>query len=216
MTASRVDQILALIGRMVMAWNEAELVWFLIYTCLVHQLPRPTAEAIIKRQPTGNAQRDLILTVAAVALEKCPEILAFLNRARTETNNLAIERNDIIHGDYNYRIEGPPVAIPPGAVSVAIGPGSYRTKYQNLFAGKALATELPALIADIERLTAQLDQARHHLIWEFLPKEQRPYGLPNTMPAEIHARILQTHPELKPPSSPLKWLPIRPTARQRS
>jgi hypothetical protein len=209
MTTSRIDQILALIGRMIMAWNEAESVWFLIYTCLVHQLPRPTAEAIIKRQPTGNSQRDLILTIAAQALKQYPEILTFLNSARLETDNLAIERNDIIHGDYSYAFERPDLGV-------RIGPGGYRTKYRNLFAGKALETELPLLIADIERLIKQLDQARHHLIWAIAPENQRPHGLSKTMPAEIRASILQTHPELEPSKTPLKWTPIRPTARQRN
>jgi hypothetical protein len=194
---------------MIMAWNEAELVWFLIYTCLVHQLPRPTAEAIIKRQPTGNSQRDLILTIAAQVLKEHPGILAFLNSARTETDNLAIERNDIIHGDYNYAIERPDL-------SVTIGSGGYRTKHRNLFAGKALRVELPLLIADIERLTKQLMNARHHLIWSIVPEGQRPYPPARTMPVEIRARILQTHPELEPPKTPLKWTPIRSTARQRN
>src|SRR5215218_6595778 len=128
----RVERILALIGRLVMTWNEAELVWFLIYTGLVHQLPRSTAEAIFKRQATGNAQRDLIIAIAENVLhqtEKAEKVepdpktalLEYLRTAKKETNNLALERNDLIHGDYHYSIEEPFVT-PPHEFGVSVGP----------------------------------------------------------------------------------------------
>jgi hypothetical protein len=215
MTVSRVDKILALIGRMVMTWNEAELVWFLIYTCLVHQLPRITAEAIFKRQTTGNAQRDLIIFIADTILQDHLDILEFLRTARTETNNLALERNDLVHGDYHYSIEEPFVT-PPHEFGVAVGSGGDRTKYKNIFAGKKLDIELPPFIEDIRRLVTQLDQARHHLLWRIVPPPQRPQRLPESMPADLRAGLLRVRPELNPPETALIWKPIRPTARQRN
>jgi hypothetical protein len=209
----RVERILALIGRMVMTWNEAELVWYLIYTCMVHQLPREVADTIIKRH-LSNSQRDLTLALAEVVLREHPDIFTFLEKAKTETNNLALERNDIIHGDYRYSIDEPFVT-PPHEFRVALRPGDDRNKKRNIFAGKNLDEELPPLIADIERLVTQLDQARHHLLWRIIPPAQRPQPLPESMPDDLRVGLLQSHPELKPPSSELTWRSIRPTARPR-
>jgi hypothetical protein len=217
------EHALALVGKMVMAWNRLELTWFLIYTCLVYQLPRETAEAIFKRHTTGNGQRELIMTIARVALRPHPEILTFLESASKETNNIATERNDIIHGDYifswqdvfaflsEYRTPNVNLA------RLEIGPGGERTKFRNIFAGeKDLDSALANLTADIESIDKQLDEARHHLVWTFLPPALRPQPLPDTMPADMRATLLQGHPEREPPKTTLKWTPVRPAARQRT
>jgi len=198
---------------MVVAWNEAETVWYLIYTGLVYQLPRPIADAIFKRHQTGNSQRELILAVAAIALKDHPDILGFLERAKVETNNIAQERNDIVHGDYHLEIEEP-FSSPPDQFGIGMSPGGGKRKHTNLFAGKKLEYVLPPLIADIMKLTAQLDEVRHHLIWRFLPNKPEP--LPESMPAALRETLLQSHPELAPPRRELKWNPIRPTAPRQS
>ena len=72
-----------------MTWNEVEDLWFLIYTGLVHQLPRPVAEAIFKRHSTGKAQRDLIMAIAAVVFtDDHTGMLQFLREGSKDTNEL--------------------------------------------------------------------------------------------------------------------------------
>lgn len=208
----RINHILSLVGGLTMKWNEAELVWFLIYTGLVYQLPRDVAEAIFKRHATGNGQRELILSVARVALKGHPEILQFLDSARKETNNLAIERNDIIHGDYMHAAED--FRTPPELLEVRIAPGGSHTRRKNVFAGEVLDSAIPPLIDDIQKLINQLDHARRHLIWRFLPEAFHPQRLPESMPNDLKTGLLAAHPELAPPQSPLIWTPIRPIARQ--
>jgi hypothetical protein len=214
---NKADLVLMLIGRMIMAWNSAETIWFLIYTCLVHELPRPVAEAIFKRNQTGNSQRDLILTIASVALSNHKDILSFLNSAKTETNNLAVERNDIVHGNYTYAHENIAAALSnPQDFILRMAPGGDKNKRPNLFSGKHLDQELPPFIADIEQLITQLMEARHHILWNYLPPGPHALPLPESMPEDMRARLLLSHPELEPPKTPLIWRPIRPIARSQT
>jgi hypothetical protein len=181
---------------MVMEWNAVEVGWFLVYTILVHQLPRPIAEAIFKRNTTGNGQRDLIISVATAALaeEKYANLLKFLVSAKNETNNLAIERNDIIHGDYHYSVRvldtEAEVEAEDESSTVQVGRGDDKARRANLFAGMDLEDALPPLIQDIHQLGNQLSTVRHHLIWSYLPADKRSQPVDPKLPpgAEIPAR----------------------------
>lgn len=55
---------LELIGRISVSWNEIETVWYLIYTCLVHELPRNKADAIYWTFQTFASQRGFIIGLA--------------------------------------------------------------------------------------------------------------------------------------------------------
>jgi hypothetical protein len=212
------DKQFALIGRMVMAWNEAEQVWFLIYTCLVYQLPRTTIEAIFKKNTTGSSQRDLVMAVAetALAAEEFGDILNFIRQAKKETNNLAMERNDIVHGDYHLSLETAPLtfsAMATATFSVTLSSGSDWRKRPNIFAGKNLDEELPPLINDIKALVSQLDQIRQHLLWRYIPDSLRRPTISPNIPAEVRAAMIARDPTLTAPTGPLVWSPIRPNPR---
>jgi hypothetical protein len=211
-SSDRIEKILSLVGRMCLEWNEVEVGWFLIYTILVHHLPRSVAEAIFKRNTTGYGQRDLIIAIADVALadSKYASILRYLNAAKNETNNLALERNDIVHGDYHYVVDLD--LQPDEATVVQLGPGNDKARRANIFAGKDLETNLPPLIADIARLRRQIKEAGHHLIWSYLPADKRSEPI-DQLPPDMQQWLLATRPELTPPATALIWSPIRPIAR---
>jgi hypothetical protein len=206
--------ILQAIGHVAVIWNEAELVWFLIYIALTYQLPRPIAQAIFKRQTTGIAQRDLIASIAEAALddERHKQALAYLNTAKTETNNLALERNAIVHGD--YRLDFPKVfdANAEWRPILRVLPGDNRTRRSNVFSNQDLERVLPPLIQDIYALVRQLNDLRKYLICHFLPADH-----PSRWPASAAlAGIPQEFLEPNAPVLPLIWAPIRPTARQQN
>jgi hypothetical protein len=214
------DEPFVLIGRMVKAWNEAELVWFLIYTCLLHEVPRPVAEAIFKLNRMGAGQRDLIMAIAEVVLAP-PEhrpILDCLTQARRETGHLAAERNAIVHGDYHYTLEDEvdfaALADPNLKWSIGLSSSTDWKKGANVFAGTNLDKELPTLLADIEQLVRQLDDIRHHLLWSYIPDEKRGPRLSENLPMHVRNMMLASQPELEPPTSALVWKPIRPIPRK--
>jgi hypothetical protein len=213
-SSDRIEKTLSLIGRMCLEWNEAEVSWFLIYTILVHELPRPVAEAIFKRNTTGNGQRDLIIAIASVVLSNPQHtyILDYLVSAKNETNNLALERNDIVHGDYHYIVDTLDQPVGRG-IGVRLGPGDDKARRANIFAGKDLEADLPELIRDISALGDQLNLARQHLLWSFLPADKRPHGIPESTPLDVRRMLLAASPSRAPPERPLIWSPIRPTAR---
>ncbi len=191
-----------------MAWNEVETLWFLIYTGLVYQLPRPVAEAIFKRQATGHAQRQLIMAIAAAVFkDDTTGMLEFLKEGSKDTNELANERNDLIHGDYHYGAD-------EHGLGLYVAPGGDRSKGTNRFAGPEMHDALMPLIGDIERVSKQLEVARHHLIWNF--PEGPPPPLPASMPDDVRQMWLRAFPELQKPTIPLIWQRVRPTAGLKS
>jgi len=211
------DRPFTLIGRMVVAWNETELVWFLIFTLLVHHLPRAVAEAIFKRSGTGGAQRELIEGVASesLAAAEFTLLLTAIKLAIADTNALAGERNAIVHADYAHVLHGDvnlaQLSDPNTEFSIAISSGAaWRKKMANIFAGKTLETELPKLLKDIQQLISQLDQIRHHLYWRYLPERLRGPPVPAIMDANVRRIIMASDPLSVPPNYDLVWQRLRP------
>lgn len=128
-------------------------------------------------------------------------ILNFLKDGNKDTNDLAEERNDLIHGDYQYGVDD------GGALGLYVSPGGDRAKRRNRFAGPELRHALTALIGDIEKVSKQLEIARHHLIWR--NHGGPPFQLPESVPADVRQSLLRGYPELEKPLENLKWSRVR-------
>lgn len=123
MIDSELKEIHALVGEASSLWNQAEELWYLIFTGLMAGTDRDVTDAIFKMFKTGAMQRQLITTVAKVSLAfdvqklraKDPEhqarrrLLKRVGQLHACTNDLAGKRNAITHAIYEiWDIARPP------------------------------------------------------------------------------------------------------------
>jgi hypothetical protein len=201
-----------LIGRMVMKWNEAEQVWFLIYTCIAHDRTRTDQETAFRQFPISLQQREFTLRAATerLASPQHAAILTALRLAKEDSDRLAEARNAIVHASYSYTLDtdNPFLAMADPTMKLSVGiSGSNWRKKANQFQGMNLTSELERLLRDIQQLVTQLDQIRQHLIWRYLP--EKPMELSENLPQELRAAMLRADPAFSPPSQPLVWNIIR-------
>ena len=95
-----VKRILELIGLVSLNWNEIEVLWYLIYTCLVHELPRKKIDTIFKQFETAASQRNLIAALGDVIFLETPPFKRRISDLITKSEGLARERNHVVHGYY--------------------------------------------------------------------------------------------------------------------
>ncbi|MCF8469330.1 MAG: hypothetical protein K9G30_00950 [Parvibaculum sp.] len=163
--AKSATNILSLVGQATMNWNEIDQIWYLIFTCLMHETPRDKTDAIFSQFLTAKAQRELILTVAAHALKKHPRYKTRIGQLAAKTNDLSGIRNAIVHGAYRFDpLNGPPY--------VRISPKTVASKKANRLAGKDLEREITAHIVDVQSFIADLDEFRMELIEKYIPKSK--------------------------------------------
>lgn len=125
-----------LIGQLTSKVSEIDTLWYLIFTCLMHQTPRAIADAIVNVHRTGEGQRQPILAVAAVVFPRGSAAIKFLGQLKQRTDEIASRRAAAVHSVIS--IQGV-----PGQRVHARG----ITKPSKL-AGKDIEADLVACIAD--------------------------------------------------------------------
>jgi hypothetical protein len=77
MLQEQLKRIYSLVGEITTEFNNVEMLWYLIFTALLHPALRPAIDAIFDQHKTGGAQRKLISDVAVAlktTLEKQPSL----------------------------------------------------------------------------------------------------------------------------------------------
>lgn len=154
-----------LVGQATTLWNQAEQLWYLIFTLLMHETKRGKVDVIYDQFQTGAMQRQLILAVAKVALEFDPNqtkrnpvdrtkkmLQTKIGQLHAKTNDLSGRRNAVVHsafeiGDY---------FVPPRIVPIS------PHKPSKLY-GKDIGKELIFLIKGIRLLVLDLSDFREEL-----------------------------------------------------
>ena len=100
-----------LVGKITTIWNQVEELWYLKFTVLMAETERAKVDAIYGMFQTGALQRQLIMTVAPIALkfdvqalkDRDPNhhtrrrLLKRIGRLNADTSALAGRRNTVIH-----------------------------------------------------------------------------------------------------------------------
>lgn len=189
-----VKRVLELVGLTAILWNQVELLWYLIYTCLLHELPRQKIDRIYQNFPTITAKLDFTLSLADLAFVETPELIEFIKTLSGNTKQLAGLRNAIVHADYQFDfLNGPPgLRIRPS--------GDYRKKpNQYAVAGADLAKQIEEVTEKISAHIDELSEFRIYLIQNFLPEGKRAIPLPkhvlDRMPDFIRNALPREHRE---------------------
>jgi hypothetical protein len=143
------DRLYLLTGRIASDFSFIEQRWYLIFTCLLHQLPRPAIDAIFSQARSGYQQRALILAVAGSIFAAGDPLLTSVIDLAARTSKAAERRNAAIHSVIhvaNY-------AIPP---RIAAGGISKRSP----LADKDIAKELADLYRTISDLVLDVEELR--------------------------------------------------------
>jgi hypothetical protein len=109
MLANEIDRLYLLIGRIATEFSSIETIWYLIFTTLIPQTPRPAVDAIFQQIRTGHQQRQLIVSVAEAVLPKDSDALLTIKELAVKTRAVAERRNAALHSAI-YIMEA---AIPP-------------------------------------------------------------------------------------------------------
>lgn len=168
MSSANESRVFELVGRVVAEWNEVESLWYLIYTCLLHEAPRDKIDVIFRQFLTGRAQRQFIMALADVTFEAESQkrYRTALGKLFARTNDLSTERNALIHGSYQQVIED------GGIHTIRIAPGGDMSR-RNKLGGKPLEAQLLTLLPKISAVVADLDRLRIILGRRFLPPGKR-------------------------------------------
>jgi hypothetical protein len=163
--SSQIAKIYTLVGRIALSWNEVDLLWYLILTCLMEKTPREQVDAIFHIFPTGAAQRGLVMTIAGTLPEKDP-LRVRLGKLYAKTNDAAGNRNAAIHALVtefpNIVVVGTSIQVT--GVDVRVSPGSHpNPEKKNRLAGKSAEKELAKTITEIEALIQKLEALRNEL-----------------------------------------------------
>jgi hypothetical protein len=154
MLKEQLTRIYALIGEIATEFNNVEMLWYLIFTGLIHQTPRTAADAIFNQHKTGGGQRELIRAVATAVLPKNPDgtdgvLFERLVKLRGKTNEIAGRRNPVMHS----MIYVADFIVPP-RISAA------GTSKRSALADKEIESELTTLLADIEYHGLEVEDLR--------------------------------------------------------
>ena len=162
------------LGRIVTTWTEVELLWELIFTCALHEAPRPSIDVILQQFRSGAAQRQMIMAVAKRAFATSSYEDTQVGKLFAETNDVRSMRNALVHGWY---------VIDPlnSRIGLRIAPGS--GEQPNRYAKDQLEDILPEVLKRVETLAQHLDDFRLHLARNWLPPHKRTPDL--SLPPEI-------------------------------
>jgi hypothetical protein len=117
MPKRRVDPVAAhaeLLGRVTIAWNRLQYIFFLIFTAL-SGMPVGKAQAVYFTLKADTAQRDITAKVAAVALKSRPVLLERFTKIMKAVNDLAGQRNAATHTIWDIEETSGMVEPTPGA-----------------------------------------------------------------------------------------------------
>jgi hypothetical protein len=159
MLEEQLKRIYALVGEITTEFNNVESLWYLIFTCLIHQIPRAAADAIFEQHKTGGGQRKLIRDVAAAVLLKNPDgtpgdLLNLVTRLCSATDEIAGRRNHVMHS----LIYIADFSIPPKISAMGI------SKRSALANNKDVEGRLKNLLADIEYHGLDVEALRVQII----------------------------------------------------
>lgn len=196
----RVKEVLELIGLITITWNSIESLWYLIFTCLLHETPRGKVDRIFKQFNSGALQRQMIMSLADVTFpEESSEFKKELKILRDKTNELSALRNDITHGVYFFD----PLNGVPG---LRIAPmGSMNRRANKLSeVGTELVSELNTVFERLDTHEKELDDFRLILAQEYLPDRLKNRPLPketlDSMPLEVRNSLpRQLRERIAPP-----------------
>lgn len=189
MSAQSPEKIFELVGRIIAAWNEVDLVWYLVFTRVIYSTPRALADAIYSNSNSSHTRRELIMAAVAAMIAEHSVLRERIRDLKRKTEKLARKRNDIAHGLFN------PASYDDG-VSWTVSIGNGYERKPNKLAGLVLSVELPRVLTEIEQLIADLDDLRVRLMFENMPPEMRPQVLPKSMPRELRESLKAQYPEL--------------------
>ena len=155
MAISRVSKTLIDIGHSAFLWNRIQEAWFLIFTCLVKEIPRDTAEAIFKQFDSDRAQREMVMAVADVALNPKDEKRLRMGRLCARTNDESGYRNSIMHAKFH-------LSASEEHMDLRVGKDG-GSKRGNKFEFAELETELPSFVARLQALDRDLEELRRDM-----------------------------------------------------
>jgi hypothetical protein len=174
------EKVFEVLGRITAAWGEAEILWELIFSCLLYETDRRKSDAILQQFQTFAAKRHLIIAVGQAAFSPRSFERLEIGRLQASTNDVSGLRNAVVHAWY--------VMDPLNAkIGVRIAPGTGAKP--NRLAGKPLEVAMPDILRQIESLVEQLDAFRLHLERLWLPPDKR--GPDRSFPPDTRAKIEQ-------------------------
>ena len=180
----RVKQVLELIGLITITWNSIDSLWYLIFTCMLHETPRSKADQIFKQFNSGSSQRQMIISLANEAFQEGSEFKKELKKLSETTNELSAIRNDMTHGVYFFdHLNGEP--------GLRIAPMGVMNRRINKLSevGTELVNTLKTAFDKIYLHEKELDDFRIILSQEYLPDRQKNRPLPkdtlDSMPTEV-------------------------------
>lgn len=186
MPTPEIRHVYELVGRITAQWNEAEVYWYLIFTCMLYSTPRPVIDAMWNHFLTGAAQRQFAIALADAVFREHPNLRADIGRLIALTNDAAGNRNAAVHAEYFVDLfyEG---------IGIRVAPGINRSK-PNRLAGRELDQTLRAVLVEIEALRHSLRVFRDQLLESFVPEQLLP-------PAPPRQELLEAFRQLGFPKS---------------
>lgn len=173
------------LGRIASEWSEIELLWELIFTCVLHEAPRRKIDVVLRQFQTGAAQRQVIMAVADVAFADRSYEREEVGTLYAMTNDVRGWRNAAIHGWYRFDPSN-------SRIGLKIAPGSRSPP--NRLAKEQLDEALPSVLKRIRELGERLNAFRKHLVQHWLPPDKRVPDL--SMPPEMQKALERELPAL--------------------
>jgi hypothetical protein len=164
MPSSEIRLAYEMLGRIASEWSETELLWELIFTCVLHEAPRGKIDVILREFQTGAAQRQMIMAVADVAFTARSYEREEIGTLYAMTNEVRGWRNAAIHGWYVFD----PLN---SRIGLKVAPGS-RSR-PNRLTKEQLDEALPGVLKRIRELVERLNAFRIHLAQRWLPPDKR-------------------------------------------
>jgi hypothetical protein len=188
MLNKEIDRLYLLIGRIATDFSSIETIWYLIFTALIHQTPRPAADAIFHQIKTGYQQRQMIVAVANATLPKDSEALLSIRELAIRTRTVAERRNAVLHSAI-YIMEA---AIPPHIAAMGISKRSP-------LADKDIAQEIADLYRTVAHLELDMHALRFRMIKSIDPKSDLEANLARVETERLSlVRRLETDSAMKP------------------
>lgn len=185
----QVKQVLELIGLVTIAWNSIELLWYRIFTCLLHETPREKADKIFKQLSSGASQRQLIMSLAEEAFPEESEFRKEMRRLHDISHELSTLRNDMTHGVYIFDHLN-------GAPGLRIAPmGSMKRRTNKLSeVGTELVNEFRTVFDRLDVHEKELDDFCLILAQEYVPERHKNRPLPKETLDSMPSRIRESLP----------------------
>jgi hypothetical protein len=155
MAVTRLTATLRDIGHAAYLWNRIQEAWFLIFTCLLKDVPLSAAEAIFRQFDSDRAQRELVLAVADAMLDAKDPKRVRIGQLCAKTNDESGYRNSLLHAKFHLTVE-------PNYMDLRVGKDG-SSKRLNKFEFAELKTELPNFLTRLKALDRDLEELRRDM-----------------------------------------------------